>query len=148
MDCDMHSAGIGVILIGLPDANGNTNFVNKANDRQEIATTTAQGNDLGFHSGGGGLGLKLGRPIDRTSGNCDDVSHTAAYAHRVIVVLVTVETSEISIRVGVNSNGCHRLNGHSLVLGSNEVVSDLCDCNFMQTFGVEHERCSLTDNVR
>ena len=147
MDSGLHSAGIRVVIIRLLNTNSNSDFVNKANDRLEFATTTAQGNDLGFHSGSGGLGLKLVRPIDGTSGNCDDVSHAAVYAHRVIVVLITVETSKISIGVGVNSNGCCRLDDHFLVLGSNEVASNLFNCNFMRTFGIEREPRHLTDTV-
>ena len=93
MDSDAHSARIREVVIRLLNTNDNSNFVNKANDREEFATTTAQGNDLGFLSGSGGLGLMLGRPIDGTSSNCDDKSRAAENAHRVIVVRVTIETS-------------------------------------------------------
>ena len=49
------------------------------------------------------------------------------YTHGVIVVLVTVETSKISIGVGIYSNVCRRLNDHSFVFGSNEVATNPFD---------------------
>jgi hypothetical protein len=101
IDSDVHSAGIGIVVIRLLNTNGNTNFVNEGNDGQELAATTTQGNDLSFHSGSGCLGLKFGRPIDGTACNCDDIAHATAYTHGVIIVLVSVETSKISIGIGI-----------------------------------------------
>jgi hypothetical protein len=117
------------------------------NDGQEFVATTSQGNYLSFHGGSGCLGLKFGGPIDGTSRNCDDIARVAACTHGVIVVLITIETSEISIGVSINSNVCRRLNDHSLVFGSDEVATNPFDCNFVWMLRIEHELGHLTITV-
>ena len=64
-----------------------------------------------------------------------------------MAALVTVETSKISIGVGINSNVCRRLNYHSLVVGSDEVATNPFDCNFVQMLRIEHESGHLTNTV-
>ena len=54
-----------------------------------------------------------------------------AYTHGVIIVLVTVETSKISIGVSINVNGGCRLDDHSLILGSNKVAANSLDGDFV-----------------
>jgi hypothetical protein len=73
----------------------------------------------------------FGRPIDGTSRNCDDIACATAYTHGVIIVLVTIETREISIGVSINVNSGCRLDDHSLILGSNKVAADLLDGDFV-----------------
>jgi hypothetical protein len=131
VDSYMHSAEIGVIVIWLLNTNGNTNFINKGNNWQKFAATTSQGNDLCFHSRNSCLSLKFRRPVDRTSCNCNDISCATLNAYGVIVVLIAIETGKISVRVGINPNGCGRLDYHSLVLGSKKVAADPFDSNFM-----------------
>jgi len=63
--------------------------------------------------------------------NCDDIACATAYTHGVIIVLVTVETSKISIEVSINVNSGCRLYDHSLILGSNEVAADSLDGDFV-----------------
>ncbi len=132
VNSDVHSAGIGVVVIRILNTNGNTNFINKGNDDgQEFTATTSQGNDLCFHGGSGCLGLKIGRPKDGASGNCNDIDRATAHTNGVIVVLIAIETGKISVRVGINTNGCGWLEYHSLVLGSDKAAADPFDSNFM-----------------
>ncbi len=70
------------------------------------------------------------------------------HTHGVIVVLITVETGEIGIRVGINSDGCRRLDDHSLVLGSNKVAANPFHSNLVQMLRIEHESGHLTKTVR
>ncbi len=131
VNSDMHSAGIGFIVIRILDTNGNANFINEGNDGQEFAATTSQGNDPCFHGGSGCLGLKFGRPKDGASDNCNDIARATVHTNRVIVVLIAIETGKIIVRVGINTNGCGRLDDHSLVLGSNKVAANPLDCDFV-----------------
>jgi hypothetical protein len=80
--------------------------------------------------------------------NCNDIARATAHTYGVIVVLVTKETSKISIGVGIIVDGCCRLDDHSLVLGSNKAAANSFYRDFVLMLRVEHDMSHLTNTVR
>ncbi len=90
--------------------------------------------------------MELGGPKDRTACNSDNVAG-ATDADGVIVVLVTVESGKVRIRIGINVDGICRLDNYPFVLGADEIAADSFKCNLVQVLGIEHKAGNLADAV-
>ena len=105
VNSDVHSAGIGVVVIRILDTNGNANFINEGNDGQGLwhqlpkAMISASMVEVAVLVSS----LDYQKIKDGASGNCNGIARATAHTNGVIVVLIAIETSKISIRVGINT---------------------------------------------
>ncbi len=91
--------------------------------------------------------MELGGPKDRTACNSDNVAGATVDADGVIVVLMTIESCKVHIRIGINVDGIHRLDDHPFFLAVDEIAADSFKCNLVQVLGIEHEAGNLADAV-